>query len=74
MYLADSSRGLSLFAVHPQSYPTDPYVDTLGSTPDLVYYGLGDIPFDKMKVLALPDTVKPYQGGVTPNRCSDAAR
>ena len=31
MYLADSSRGLSLFAVHPQSYPTDPYVATLGS-------------------------------------------
>jgi hypothetical protein len=74
MYLADSSRGLSLFAVHPQSYPTDPYVDTLGSSDDLVYYGLGDIPFDKMKVLALGATVKPYQGAVQPNRCTDAAR
>jgi hypothetical protein len=74
MYLADSSRGLSLFAVHPQSYPADPYVDTLGSDDALVYYGLGDIPFDKMKVLELPDTVTPYKGAVTPNRCTDAAR
>jgi hypothetical protein len=73
MYLADSSRGLSLFAVHPQSYPSDPYVDTLGGG-DLTYFGLGDIPFDKMKVLALGDTVTPYQGVVTPNRCSDSAR
>jgi hypothetical protein len=74
MYLADSSRGLSLFAVHPQSYPTDPYADTLGGDDGLVYYGLGDIPFDRMKVLKLPDTVTPYKGAVTPNRCSDAAR
>jgi hypothetical protein len=74
MYLADSSRGLSLFAVHPQSYPADPYVDTLGSDDALVYYGLGDIPFDRMKVLDLPDTVTPYKGAVAPNRCTDAAR
>lgn len=74
MYLADSSRGLSLFAVHPQSYPTDPYVETLGSDPDLVYYGLGGIPFDRMRVLELGEPVKAYQGAVQPNRCSDSAR
>ncbi|HZG90791.1 MAG TPA: hypothetical protein VEZ42_11310 [Pseudonocardia sp.] len=73
MYLADSSRGLSLFAVHPQSYPTDPYEEILGGG-DLTYLGIGDIPFDRMQVLRLGQPVRAYQGPVTPNRCTDAAR
>lgn len=73
MYLADSSRGMSLFAVHPQSYPQDPYAEIFGAG-DLVYQGIGDIPFDRMQVLEIGDTVTPYQGPVTPNRCSDTAR
>lgn len=73
MYLADSSRGLSLFAVHPQSYPYDPYEETLGGG-DLTYFGIADIPFDRMQVLELGEPVTPYKGPVTPNRCSDSAR
>ncbi|WP_214407132.1 hypothetical protein [Pseudonocardia lacus] len=73
MYLADSSRGTSLFAVHPQSYPYDPYEEALGAG-DLTYFGIEKIPFDRMKVLELGAEVTPYKGPVTPNRCSDSAR
>jgi hypothetical protein len=73
MYLADSSRGMSLFAVHPQSYPHDPYEEALGAG-DLTYFGIGGIPFDRMKVRQLGDPVTPYKGPVTPNRCTDSAR
>jgi hypothetical protein len=73
MYLADSSRGMSLFAVHPQSYPYDPYEEALGAG-DLTYFGIGGIPFDRMKVRRLGDPVTPYKGPVTPNRCTDSAR
>lgn len=74
MYLADSSRGLSLFAVHPQSYEHDPYADLFGAGDDNVYAGIGAIPFDKMKVLQLGKRTVAYHGPVTPNRCTDAVR
>ena len=74
MYLADSSRGLSLFAVHPQSYRTDPYTEFFGSGEDNIYAGIDGIPFDRMKVLTLGTPKPAYKGAVQPNRCTDAVR
>ena len=72
MYLADSGRGLVLYAVHPQSFPGDPYMGLFqtGTT----YEGISKIPFNRMKVLKLGPTQPAYQGPIQPNRCSDAAR
>lgn len=72
MILADTNGGApSLFAVHPQSYPTDPYKAIWGSE---IYVGLSSIPFDRMKVLSLGAPQPAYRGPVQPNRCTDAVR
>jgi hypothetical protein len=71
MILADSGGGLSLFAVHPQSYPADPYAAYWGPA---IFASLAGLPVEKFKVLALPAPQAPYLGPVTPNRCTDAAR
>jgi hypothetical protein len=71
MILADSGGGLSLFAVHPQSYPADPYAAFWGPTN---FASLSGLPVDRFKVLELSLPQPPYFGPVTPNRCSDAAQ
>jgi hypothetical protein len=71
MILADSGGGLSLFAVHPQSYPADPYAAYWGPA---TFASVAGLPVDRFKVLELGAPQAPYFGPVTPNRCTDAAR
>jgi hypothetical protein len=71
MILADSGGGLSLFAVHPQSYSADPYSAIWGPE---IFASVGGIPMDRMKVLPFGKPHPSYKGPVTPNRCTDEAR
>ena len=73
MYLADSGRGLVLYAVHPDSFlQQDPYQGFFGE--GTTYEGIGKIPFDRMQVLKLGAPVPAHRGPAAPNRCSAAAR
>lgn len=69
MILADSSGGFTLYAVHPASFATDPYTAVWGES---TYAGIGDIPFDRMKVLTLGKQKPRYDGPPLPNRCNTA--
>lgn len=71
MILADSSHGFTLWAVHPASYPADPYLNTFGP---VEYFGLGSIPFNRMKVLPLGDVRGRYTGPPIRNRCTAPER
>lgn len=67
MVLADSSGGFTLYAVRPTSFVADPYASIWG---EVTWAGIGQIPFDRMKVLPLGDQKPPYNGPPMPNRCT----
>jgi hypothetical protein len=49
MYLADTGGTLTLYAVHPESYESDPYGDIFPAGEE--YPSLGHIPLDQLQVL-----------------------
>jgi hypothetical protein len=67
MILADTSGGLTLYAVHPTSFAADPYASIW---PEQTYAGISHIPFNRMKVLPLGNQKPRYQGPPLPNRCT----
>lgn len=70
MVLADSSGGFTLYSVQPMSFSADPYTPIWG---DVTWASIGQIPFDRMKVLPLGEQKSPYSGPPIPNRCTAAA-
>jgi hypothetical protein len=48
MYLGDTGGGLNIYAVHPQSYPSDRYA---GLLPPVTYPDLKNIPIERFRVL-----------------------
>ncbi len=70
MVLADSSGGFTLYAVQPTSFSADPYTPIWG---DVTWASIGQIPFDRMKVLPLGEQKPPYAGPPIPNRCTATA-
>jgi hypothetical protein len=71
MILADSSGGFTLYAAHPASFAGNPYASIWG---DVTYAGIGNIPFDRMKVLPLGEQKPRYEGPPIPNRCTEDRR
>jgi hypothetical protein len=69
MILGDTSNGFTLYAVHPRSYPADPYESFWGN---VIYADLGRIPFDRMKVLSLGPPAPYREGPPIPNRCTQS--
>jgi len=66
MYLADTGRNVSLYAVNPQSYAADPYA---GLLPDGPYADVAAIPIGRFRVLEHgPVTLTPDPATV-PNGC-----
>jgi hypothetical protein len=66
MILSDTSGGFTLYAVHPQSFPGNPYTSIWG---DAIWPDLSGIPFDRMKVLPLKPKPR-YSGPPIANRCN----
>jgi hypothetical protein len=57
MYLGDhNGGGVGLYAVNPQSYPSDPYVGVLPRDP---YPRLANIPIDRFRVIQLGPIIPP---------------
>jgi CARDB len=50
MYLGDTGGGVNVYAIHPQSYPSDRYAGVL---PPVAYPDLENIPIDRLRVLEL---------------------
>jgi hypothetical protein len=75
MYLGDTGGGLSLYAVHPQSYQSDRYA---GLLPPVDYPQLPNIPIDRFRVLKLgpvtPPAVLAARARIVPNRCAKLRR
>jgi len=66
MILGDSGGSLSLYAVHPQSYPSDPYA---GILPGGTSVTLAKIPVDRFRVLATGPERTGTTGAPAPPRC-----
>ena len=67
MFLADSSGGFTLYAVHPSSFAGNPYIAIWG---DVTYAGINGIPFDRIKVLPLGEQKPRHDGPPMSNRCT----
>jgi hypothetical protein len=64
-------NGISLYALHPQSSPRNPYGSIL---PDETYPQLTGIPFDRMRVLRLGPQKRRARLRLTPGGCARFAR
>ncbi len=75
MYLGDTGNGINLYAVHPQSYPSNPYV---GLLPAEAYPRLPNIPIDRFRVIELgpvtPPSVLRSLARLVPTGCATMRR
>jgi hypothetical protein len=71
MYLGDTGGGINLYAVQPQSYPSDPYV---GLLPSEAYPRLPNIPIDRFRVIDLgpvtPGWILQSRARLVPTGCA----
>jgi hypothetical protein len=71
MYLGDTGGGINLYAVHPQSYPSHPYI---GLLPDEPYPPLPNIPIDRFRVIELGPVTPPWvlrsRARLVPTQCA----
>jgi hypothetical protein len=71
MYLGDTGGGINLYAIHPQSYPSDPYV---GLLPLEAYPPLPNIPIDRFRVIDLgpvtPGWILQSRARLVPTGCA----
>jgi len=72
MYLGDTGGTLNLYAVHPQTYPSDPYADIF--PPDPFYPNLPNIPIERFRVLELgvviPTEILRLNAKLAPTGCA----
>lgn len=67
MIVGDTGGAVSLYAVHPKSYPSNPYK---GLLPDAPYAYLDNIPATRFRVLQLPSQRRGLALNLHPSGCS----
>jgi hypothetical protein len=66
-YLADVGSGFAVYAAHPMSQRTNPYAGVL---PSRNYPSLEGIPFERLRVLSLPEQRPNPPISLVPNGCN----